>query len=1141
MPHRQGLQALYKAPLSASHSICEQAVEPSHSNHWAPAIAAAVFLLGLGMALFSLFELKAWHIAGDVEQHCADQQGAIQMFFNREVVDVVQNAESFLTNRGNLSAADYTRRNQRAALNFNYIFGIGVFQHVLADQRASWEAYFQKNISRLIGSKLTPDFDNYTEYWPNLFTYNVEGTNVQGFNGGSEPLRAQAIHTSYISWQQHVAANNGSIAFNRAQPQPCLTPPVSIVSDKVHSGYTLWHVYSDDTVQLIGPPDIPTEAVLNLVFYNNILAQLHNDSILRADAVPYGYRLFDVTSNVPGSQNASLTTGNGVYLDTSDRDGHRFLEQWSPTGFIAMENYATQQQFNILNRQWELQCIPFEVPGNTAHYVTPYVVFALVLIATFLLTAGACHLVLRLRHAKNEHDALEMSRQLVSALRVRSQACVEIIPNAMILLDAEGFIVGLNNFAAPLIPADRTERVQIRDLVVSDQQCVHPDDAAIDCENNLICPDCRGELCRSAATTPASSGPQLNHRVHFHGLLSPRNSGHTAIDVLSDSPDMITEHPPPPPPPEPEVCTSHRTAESFSQVVLIRDITQKKQLQRKLELAQGAVKRANKAKEDMLLLLSHELRNPNYVIGSSAKMMYENTAFASAEDDLRAIILSSEHMQRLVDDSVFLLDLQPSAQAAITDGAVDIVTRQTTRSCADAMLDVLESQCWYMQLRRVRVRVTSNMNYLRASLNRASEICRRNVAIDMPKLSSDIAQMTQDVMLTSNGAEELTKITERLLHHSIQVSAAQTELQLILIATLHPEDLMRQGRVSFLISARSRCAEFAHFAAELAAPVPIGQGALYSVTGGSGSQMLMWSVCESAPHMRNESSHSAALNMHHLASKGHSFGSGFGIPVLQKMVTHANASVTTNLHAMPGMAVSSPRRSTHTDVASQATSQGTSVTAEIPGRGPDYAHIRDGKTRMQSSSKDHDDEDGVAISIHVDLRGVICDSLVTPSLLVPPVPDTAPVSLETLGVSAGSSVQPDDNPTPQPLYVLVVEDNKLVQKVTMRLLTALGCEVATADDGKIATERSDLGSFDIIFMDLVMPNMDGYEATAFIRKSLGLSPATLPIVALTANAVEEERTRVMSTGHFNDFCTKPAAKAKLASVLETWTRRQQTG
>jgi signal transduction histidine kinase/DNA-binding response OmpR family regulator/HPt (histidine-containing phosphotransfer) domain-containing protein len=117
------------------------------------------------------------------------------------------------------------------------------------------------------------------------------------------------------------------------------------------------------------------------------------------------------------------------------------------------------------------------------------------------------------------------------------------------------------------------------------------------------------------------------------------------------------------------------------------------------------------------------------------------------------------------------------------------------------------------------------------------------------------------------------------------------------------------------------------------------------------------------------------------------------------------------------------------------------------------------------------------------------------------------------------------------LNVLVADDNVINREVANAMLEQLNCRVVIAEDGRAAVEQARTGRFDVILMDCQMPVMDGYAATAAIRReesSRGSSPTT--IIALTANALTRDRERCLAAG-MDSFLAKPFTQAQLEQNL----------
>ncbi|MBI5766568.1 MAG: response regulator [Verrucomicrobia bacterium] len=121
--------------------------------------------------------------------------------------------------------------------------------------------------------------------------------------------------------------------------------------------------------------------------------------------------------------------------------------------------------------------------------------------------------------------------------------------------------------------------------------------------------------------------------------------------------------------------------------------------------------------------------------------------------------------------------------------------------------------------------------------------------------------------------------------------------------------------------------------------------------------------------------------------------------------------------------------------------------------------------------------------------------------------------------------------------VLVVEDDRVNQRVVELLLEQLGLTPTIVGDGASAVEVALLEPWDVVLMDCQMPGMDGYEATRRIREKLAGRP--LPIIALTANAMTGDREACLAAG-MNDFLAKPVRRDELRSCLEKWLAQTPT-
>jgi PAS domain S-box-containing protein len=165
-----------------------------------------------------------------------------------------------------------------------------------------------------------------------------------------------------------------------------------------------------------------------------------------------------------------------------------------------------------------------------------------------------------------------------------------------------------------------------------------------------------------------------------------------------------------------------------------------------------------------------------------------------------------------------------------------------------------------------------------------------------------------------------------------------------------------------------------------------------------------------------------------------------------------------------------------------------------------------------------------------------------PHLVVKPIRQTK--LAETLARALAVPVQPAATAAVSenvgraklPHRILLVEDNPDNQRLAARVLEGAGARVDTAENGEVAVTMATETLYDLVVMDLMMPVMDGFQATARIRES-ETAPNRVPIVALTAHATEGFRDRCLAAG-MDDYLSKPFKKERLVALVDQWVDRR---
>ena len=128
----------------------------------------------------------------------------------------------------------------------------------------------------------------------------------------------------------------------------------------------------------------------------------------------------------------------------------------------------------------------------------------------------------------------------------------------------------------------------------------------------------------------------------------------------------------------------------------------------------------------------------------------------------------------------------------------------------------------------------------------------------------------------------------------------------------------------------------------------------------------------------------------------------------------------------------------------------------------------------------------------------------------------------------------------RPLKILLAEDNVTNQKLAVTILNKQGHQVTVAGDGRQAIEYFEREGFDLVLMDMQMPDLDGLEATAAIRKIGQRTGIQVPIIAVTANAMIGDREQCLKAG-MDDYLSKPLRAADLSTMIQRLTSQPRPG
>jgi signal transduction histidine kinase/ligand-binding sensor domain-containing protein/DNA-binding response OmpR family regulator len=149
-------------------------------------------------------------------------------------------------------------------------------------------------------------------------------------------------------------------------------------------------------------------------------------------------------------------------------------------------------------------------------------------------------------------------------------------------------------------------------------------------------------------------------------------------------------------------------------------------------------------------------------------------------------------------------------------------------------------------------------------------------------------------------------------------------------------------------------------------------------------------------------------------------------------------------------------------------------------------------------------------------------------------PSTEAGRVQAAAVAVPTTNQAATDSAPEcPLHILIAEDNPVNQRLTMAMVQQLGHQPTLASNGAEALAKWKAESFDLILMDVQMPEMDGFKATYYVREEERVSGNHVPIIALTAHAMSGDRERCLEAG-MDDYVSKPVSRISLSQAIAAY-------
>ncbi|KAJ2955244.1 hypothetical protein NQZ79_g8722 [Umbelopsis isabellina] len=672
---------------------------------------------------------------------------------------------------------------------------------------------------------------------------------------------------------------------------------------------------------------------------------------------------------------------------------------------VEHESLKYQQvDFNILNETWTIIC------GN--HYEAssvPATTITVVLIIGLLFSLGLFAGTQYYRLANREAN---LQRYNYNRSKHRAQAVLQAVPDPLVILNGEGRVVDCNKQALALFSFANKKRligIHLKQMFIDSEQSPI-------FENNVVKPGLHEVL--------------VKRKDSEDGFIAEANFSYME-DINNDD----------------------EGRPFMTQVVLMRDITSKKEAAQQLHQAKLDAEDANQKKSQFLAFVCHELRNPLHVVSGMSDMLSEMLFEEDQLDYLKNIQTSCGHMQSIVNDVLDIAqlsqhELRLSFKPFHLRDLIEEEGRHATRMLSEKSDGAVVPE----------IRVDDNVpNFVNSDGYRLRQIIEN--VLDNSVKFTEKGVISMEVSATTDGSEcpSMADVQFKFTDTGSGISAEQL-------------------REVFMPFSRANISIGNHFDSS-----GLGLSISHHLVDLLGGTINIDS--------RVNEGTTVIINLPLAISNEVEYNLYETEAILPRVsIVHSNPSessqawsVTSNQSTMSGIVKNDDQRS----IAS---------TQELAAGSDSPALIDVGTPRSFS----------------------------TESLLTPPssLESGRPSSVRRGGYFSNNDDVPELDIIEEKPVCLVAEDNELCQKIASKLL-GRDYVVEIAENGRIAVDAvmSSPDRFSIIIMDIIMPEMDGIQATIELRKR-GI---TCPIIAVTANAAEADKKEAMEHG-FTDYITKPYKK-----------------